>query len=237
MKSFQSLYFSFFILSTIISCSSNHNKIGKDLPSSNIADSFSKINNTVPDDPILDSLTFNKYLDSIKIVKLPYKTLSYNRSDDRSINFGKVDTKRFKNLKIPRLIIDDSDSTNVTYFQFPTVDTVFSLVNSENMAKWHLLYRDKKFILIEVDDDQMNAAVYLVTLTNSGQFIDAIRVGYREGNPHWAQSLEAEVHKDLSIDIIHQDWQDLSNPGQKELIETNIIKYKINKKGSFIKLK
>jgi len=161
--------------------------------------------NKTADEPILtetvntesfqlsDSVLLLTHLDSLPKITFPFLSEVYNRSFPTIIDLTTFKDHKLFNLPFTRI----PRSTETGTIDQEENDTTFNLIDNNYGAKWNLIAKTPKFILIEV----YTGYAFLVTLTYDLKLIDAIRTGYADpaGNIHWHSNRHSIINKDLTV--------------------------------------
>jgi len=144
-----------------------------------------------------DSVLLLTHLDSLPKINFPFLSEFYNRSFPTVIDLSTFKNRKFFNLPFTRL----PRSTETGSIDQEENDTTFNLTDNNYKAKWNLIAKTPKFIVIEV----YTGCAFLVTLTYDFKLIDAIRTGYADpaGNVHWHADRHSIINKDLTIILQH----------------------------------
>ena len=171
------------------SCGRTENKIANET----IISDTTKIETIQPTDSVL----LLKHLDSLPKVNFPFLSEFYNRSFSIVIDLSTFKDHQLFNLPFTRL----PRSTETGSIDQEEDDTTFNLTDNNYKAKWNLIAKTPKFIVIEV----YTGYAFLVTLTYDLKLIDAIRTGYADpaGNVHWHADRHSIINKDLTIILQH----------------------------------
>ncbi len=185
-------YFIIYIcgLSLFCSCGQSENKISNQT----ILADTTKIKTIQPTDSIL----LLKHLESLPKINFPFLSEFYNRNFPTVIDLSIFKDKKLFNLPFTRIPRD----TETGSIDQEENDTTFNLTDNNYKAKWNLLAKTPRFIIIEV----YNRYAFLVTLTYNLELISAIRSGYADpaGNVHWHANRHSIVNKDLTILLQHE---------------------------------
>ncbi len=144
-----------------------------------------------------DSALFVKELDTLPAITFPFLSTFYNRSFSTVLDISKLKDHQLFKLPFKRL----PRSTETGSIDDDEKDTLFDLCDEQYKAKWNLIAKTPKYVVLEV----YTGYAFLVTLTYQLKLINAIRTGYADpaGNVHWHAYRAALIKKDLTIQLQH----------------------------------
>jgi len=172
----------------------------------------SSIIRQTPSPPLTDSAKLSIHLDSLPKAVFPRNVSDWNRGAP-NINLADFKNKKLHNLSyqlIPRQIggagIDMGG----------TLDTTFSLCDTNFRANWFLITKTPKFFVVEVDDNYL----LLVTIDYRLNVLDAIHIaaGDPSSNDNFQGELTATIYKNLNIVMHYRYDQRTDKEGHSETI-------------------